>query len=428
MKGLIFRTIQKLAIWNMLLILLIAIIEIYLNFNELSKLHIIFIIIKIHLILDKFIFTSEFLYIYIVTFLIINIYIIIWTLKNWRYINIPYLAGLNNILKNFDSSVKKQNIYFDKFIKKEKRKDYLIENYSLYFKNWVSIDKKKYEENINVISQYLKWEGEIKIESWKRKGIKLNFYKLPIMIEACILDYTKGYISFGYSKDGNYKIHLSKITSAITVGESGCGKSNVMHNIINSLIINKEFISSIELIDLKGTELNRYNEFKYMNFIDTIPEVKDKLLFLKEEMEKRFSRMKERNLQTYNGKFIFIIIDEIATIGVQPKKIRDEIFNIMTELANKGRASRILLWIFTQKLSSDSLDTRTLNSLQTKLLMKTTNQFNITSTFENKESLERITLVSPHKFPKGRVVIKNGYDSSETLVQTPFIKFNKNSS
>jgi hypothetical protein len=41
----------------------------------------------------------------------------------------------------------------------------------------------------------------------------------------------------------------------------------------------------------------------------------------------------------------------------------------------------------------------------------------------NKELLEKITLVDPDSFNKGRAILKDGYTSEKILLQIPFIRF-----
>jgi S-DNA-T family DNA segregation ATPase FtsK/SpoIIIE len=55
--------------------------------------------------------------------------------------------------------------------------------------------------------------------------------------------------------------------------------------------------------------------------------------------------------------------------------------------------------------------------------MKTDSDFNINNTIGTKELLEKITLVDPDSFNKGRAILKDGYTSEKILLQIPFIRF-----
>jgi S-DNA-T family DNA segregation ATPase FtsK/SpoIIIE len=209
------------------------------------------------------------------------------------------------------------------------------------------------------------------------------------------------------------------------VGESGSGKSNCMHHILSSIRQNVDYIDKVELIDLKGTELFRYRVLEYMDFTDNIEVARDKLLELRNEMNNRFEEMKKNNQQLYNGKYQFVFIDEVGTIGTNPnKKLKDEIFSLMVELFQKGRAAKILFFIFAQKIDSNNIPSNVLANIPTRILMKTDSDFNINNTIGTKESLQQITQLDPDSFPKGRCIIKNGYTSQKVVLQIPFVEFN----
>jgi len=238
--------------------------------------------------------------------------------------------------------------------------------------------------------------------------------------------YLKNQIHFGVGYGGEYIVPLNELTSTLVVGESGSGKSNVLHNILKCFIISKNMIEYVELIDLKGTELFIYQGIEYMHFIDEVVQVRDRLLTARDKMKERFQVMKSNGEQLYSGKYNFIVIDEIGTIGTHPdKKLRDEIFSLMIEIAQKGRAARILLFIFAQKIDSTNIPSNVLANIQTRVLMKTDSDFNINNTIGKKEDLENITVLNPDSFPRGRAIIKNGSTSEKVLVQFPLIELNK---
>jgi S-DNA-T family DNA segregation ATPase FtsK/SpoIIIE len=97
----------------------------------------------------------------------------------------------------------------------------------------------------------------------------------------------------------------------------------------------------------------------------------------------------------------------------------------MIEIAQKGRAAKILLFIFAQKIDSTNIPSNVLANLQTRVLMKTDSDFNINNTIGKKEDLENITVLNPDSFPRGRAIIKNGFTSEKVLVQFPLIELKK---
>ncbi len=421
MRGFLLRFIKKFTILNSSLLIAILSIVYVVNSESLSHYSIKDYLLHSDAIFREYIFESQYSELFLYSLVTLNIYLLLWSVRNYRYLNLPYAVGLFNQVKQFEGFKKRTKIYFDKFIKKKK---YRNGNFSLYFKNWVSISPKNYEENKILIAQYLRWDGDIKVFEYKNRGVELYFYKLPIFYTTCIYKFEN--IHFGKSIDKELYIPFDELTHTVVVGESGSGKSNFMHHILQSMILNKEFIENIELIDLKGTELYFYKDYNYMHFTDEITEVRDRLKMIRDDMKLRFEVMKANTEQLSSEQYKFVIIDEIGTIGTCPdKKLRDEIFNLMIEISQKGRAAKILLFIFAQKIDGTNISSNVLANLQTKVLMKTDSDFNVNNTIGKKEDLEKITLLDVDSFPKGRAIVKNGYTSDKYLVQVPYIDLNE---
>lgn len=363
---------------------------------------------------------SSFLPIYLFILLIFNSYLIYWFVINFKYLNLPYSLNIFRNVKQLEGNEKKFQSSHDVF----KKSKHFENGFSLFYKNWISISIDDYNKKKKEILQYLDFKGEIDVKPYGRKGVELIFFNLPELIEVSVFEYEEGYINYGQGINGRFMLPISKQCHTVCVGESGSGKSNFMHHILQSILKNKNRIEKLEMIDLKGTELFRYKDLNYVNFIDNVESVKTTLLNLKNVMNDRFKKMKENNSQLYDGKFYFVFIDEIGTIGTFPnKKIKDEIFSLMVELFQKGRAAKILFFIFAQKIDSVNIPSGVLANIPTRILMKTDSDFNINNSIGTKESLEKITLKDPDSFPKGRAILKDGYSSEKVLLQIPYIKF-----
>lgn len=334
----------------------------------------------------------------------------------YKEINMPYALNFFNPIKKFEWQEHSVKVSHDRF--------HDLRNNSIFYKNSIAIDLEKYENFKNEIIQYLNLshQYEIKIIPHERKGVEVRFFILPDNYTLKDEAYKVGSINYGMASDGIYYIDLLKQTHLLCVGESGSGKSNFMHHLLKSIFINMKGIDTLKLIDLKGTELYRYRYFDDVEFIDDIDGVLSILESLKIEMNNRFEEMKTKDEVLYSGKFKFIFIDEIGTLGTHPnKKLRDEIFALMIELFQKGRAAKIIFFIFAQKIDSTNIPSNVLANIQTKVLMKTDSDFNINNTIGTKESLEKITRIDVDSFPRGRGIVKNGDDSEKVLVQIPLI-------
>jgi S-DNA-T family DNA segregation ATPase FtsK/SpoIIIE len=191
--------------------------------------------------------------------------------------------------------------------------------------------------------------------------------------------------------------------------------------IIFSLLHNFDYIEHLHFIDLKGVELSRY-KLKNTTFTDNIEETEILLENLKNEMNLRFKEMKEKQDLIYDGKYKICLIDEIGTISTHHnKKAKENIFNSLIEIAQKGRASKVILLIFSQKIDSTNIPTNVLTNLQSSYLLKSSSQFNINNTIGLQEEIEEITRTRVQDFPKGRLIFKDGLTSEKILIQTPYL-------
>jgi S-DNA-T family DNA segregation ATPase FtsK/SpoIIIE len=142
-------------------------------------------------------------------------------------------------------------------------------------------------------------------------------------------------------------------------------------------------------------------------------------------LKNEYNRYKEMQIngdKLYKGKRIFIVIDEVGTIGTyHDKKLRDSIFNDMIELFQKGRACKIIFLIFAQKCDSTNIPSNVLTNVQSRILMKTDSEFNTNSMIGTKEQIQTITHIDVANFNKGRAIIKDGISSETSLIQVPYV-------
>lgn len=340
----------------------------------------------------------------------------IYFLKYHRFIILPYSLSLYNRVAD---EQKESKIFLDKFKKYDKKTN------TYFFKNRLAIDKQLYlnskDKIIHLLGYEDKNEVEFEIKAVGKKEIAIRLFKLLKKFDWHIELLKDKYIYLGHSKNGAYFLPLKDLTSCITVGESGAGKSNFLNMLIFSLLHNSDYIDKLDFIDLKGVELSRY-KLNNTTFTDNLEEVDKLLENLKNEMNNRFKEMKEKGDLIYDGKYRICLIDEIGTISTHyDKKLKEQIFNNLIELGQKGRASKVLLLIFSQKIDSTNIPTNVLTNLQSSYLLRTSSQFNINNSIGLQEEIEEITRTRVQDFPKGRIIYKDGLSSKKILLQTPFL-------
>lgn len=338
---------------------------------------------------------------------------LIFYVKYWKYIIMPYSLKLFSQPKNESKETK---VFLDKFTKKRGN--------TLYYKNRNAIDTKAYTDNQNEILHFFNLfhePVEINITPHKTKAVKVELVELPKHYEFKIEYLRLGYIFYGITKDGLYHLPIDEQTHLLGVGESGCGKSNLLNCLVYSILLNEEYIDYTYMIDLKGVELYKYSKLPYVKFIDNVEGILELLKEIKQIMNNRFKAMQETGDLLFQGKTIFVIIDEIGTISAYPKKIKDEIYNLMIEIFQKGRAAKIVFLVFAQKIDSINLPSNVLANIQSKALMKTESDFNINNSIGTKESIEDITRVKVTEFNRGRMILKDGITSQKSLIQVPYI-------
>jgi DNA segregation ATPase FtsK/SpoIIIE, S-DNA-T family len=144
-------------------------------------------------------------------------------------------------------------------------------------------------------------------------------------------------------------VDFTKNPHIIIAGTTGSGKTTLLHTIIaNALIKN---ISTF-VVDTKNIEFNRYT-YSFgdkMSIATTYSSAYKMLQFLYDQMEFRYSFMRDNGKKSNIIPFLFII-DEFADIIMQDSK---KTFNkLLCKLTQKCRAANIFCILATQRPSVD---------------------------------------------------------------------------
>lgn len=364
------------------------------------------------------------------------IHTVYFYIKYWKYILLPYSLNFHSIFShNTLINVRNKRTLFLDFFRQRKdiesksviEQAYTqdLQRFTLLYQNLTSIDINNYRKNKEKIVHYLgliESSYEVAIHPIKKKNVLLSFYKLPTFYEIDFHLFKKDKIFLGIYEKGFCYRDIDTLDHHLIIGESGSGKSNLMQLLNISFLHNQKHIKKMYHIDLKGgVELKRYETLANIEFVSDIQRLVTLLSEVVEDMKQVQKTMLEKEIRT-NDKFTLIIFDEFGAVSSYPdKKLRDSIFQKLALISMQGRSSKHLLFMFGQKVDTTTLPSNIVNNLQSRVLLKTSNDNNI-NIIDLKENIrERITATEVQDFTKGRAIYKDGLTSEKDLLQAPFI-------
>ncbi len=350
---------------------------------------------------------------------LVNIYYIAKTILYFKYINMPHSLNLltSNKKYEFDNKTKIVKDYFYKYVGNK-----------IIYKNLQAIDIEVYKNNIDRIRQYLGIQNEIDIEikPYKQKGVSLELFHIPKIIEKEKISLSKeGFFYFGETKEGSYYIPFNELIHTGIIGITKSGKSTLIKILIEVNLLSKannDLIEELVLVDLKGTELNKYKNEPKVDFISSFDKLEQKLKALNDLMYDRYQKMQEENLTKLNASYIITIIEEFGSISnVADKKQKEAIFKIIKNICMLGRACNMLIFITSQKVLEEYIPTTILANLPIKILLNSGDNHSITSTIGKLEEIEEIITIHPKDFNKGRFLLSTGSIEGIKLCQCPIL-------
>ncbi len=331
-----------------------------------------------------------------------------------KFYNLPlYLKDLSSTLN--DNGNQK---YIDKFI------GYDEDNKQYLFKTQSILQKNLYEKHIKEIENYLNISN-LKITQ-TNLIIKLEEKQIRKFVEFNEEDYQQDKLFLGEREHGE-KIYLNilGLKHTIIIGESGSGKSVFIQNILLSIFKNLNLYEKIYLVDFKLVEMSRYkNKNPKIEVISGINQFTQKIKEIEELMWERYKYMEEHNLTNFNGFGVLVFIDEFRSLenNSLDKKEKDKMVKSLIELLQKRRRRKIFLIFRGQKRDTQNINSSIVSNIMNRILLKTTNNDNITKIGGNVEELESngISINEIKNFNRGRLFYKDGDSGENFLIQSPF--------
>ena len=209
-------------------------------------------------------------------------------------------------------------------------------------------------------------------------------------------------IALGKNSEGKIIItDLIKMTQVLLGGTINSGKTNCIHNIINSLLYKcKPEDLRFIIYDSKGA-LSIYDKLPHMltPVITDASKVSSVLNWLLNEMIRRYQIYQKenvKNIRDFNRKFLKIkmpyivcIIDEIADLMSHS---RTEIETYIARLVQLGRATGIHVIISTNKPNKNVIKSIIVNNIPTRIAFKVTSQAESKNILESKGAEKLINI------------------------------------
>ncbi|CAN5950757.1 unnamed protein product [Sphagnum jensenii] len=158
-------------------------------------------------------------------------------------------------------------------------------------------------------------------------------------------------VFLGSSIDGNdIWTDLALNPHLLIAGTTGSGKSVLLHTILGNLLLLSN--AHVYIIDTKALEFSAYaKKYSSISILTTYSEACDILEILLEEMETRYSLMREAGKMQCPYEPIVLMIDEFADLVMQD--INDKLYNLLIRITQKSRAANIFCVVATQRPSVD---------------------------------------------------------------------------
>lgn len=200
---------------------------------------------------------------------------------------------------------------------------------------------------------------------------------------------------------------LAKAPHILIAGTTGSGKSETLHTIIASLLMRYCFghnAPGIAIIDIKGTEFNKYKNAYPVTIVKDADKAMDMLQTLCNIMDNRYRILADAScddIQEYRSKgnkmqSLVCIIDELADLILQNPQVETYIVRI----AQKARACGIHLVIGTQSPRADVVTGLIKANIPFKIALNTSNALE-SRIILDENGAEKL-------FGKGDMLIKNG--------------------
>lgn len=189
-------------------------------------------------------------------------------------------------------------------------------------------------------------------------------------------------LCIGYDMDGQPIVEdLARLPHLLVAGQTGAGKSILLHNLICSLLLESD--AELYLCDPKVVEMVYYKPLKRVHLVTETSHTVDLLGNLCKEMDRRYNTLCSagcRDIDSYNEKGgemkrKVLVVDELADLmeGTAPQ-LKRKICSHLQRLGQKARACGIHMILCTQSPRKECLPGIIKANIPAKICLKVSNQ------------------------------------------------------
>ncbi|HFQ5013681.1 TPA: FtsK/SpoIIIE domain-containing protein [Vibrio vulnificus] len=297
------------------------------------------------------------------------------------------------------------------------------------------LTEKKIESKINDISSYI---GVPMVVKYTPNGLfigssgshGLNSKPLPKKVLFSKDDLSIGSVYFGVDANGvKFGRNISEDKHLLIVGESGSGKSVLQQCIIEQLILNRDYVEHIYLVDLKGgVEFFAREESDFISVVWDIHDLAELTTSIINIVNDRLQEMRETGVKTYQGKKIYLMIDEYAQIALHhcqdtsESKMLKKLLGDLVKLSTLGRACGIRLICGLQKSTSDNMASSFKNNLHDRICMKTLNKLALNEVLGESDFGDGVVIPKPSTFKQGEFLLRLSGEDLPLHLKCPLIE------
>jgi len=257
----------------------------------------------------------------------------------------------------------------------------------------------------------LYWQNGLIIDIFSEPMAK----KLPFDVRARH-DYK---IALGVNRRGEvvYYDFAGSFPHFLIGGISGGGKSVLLHSILTQLVLGPQ--PDLYLNDLKGgVELGLYRDLAITKgFGTTIRDVARLAVAAETEMERRYEVMAQNGSQSWGGKKLIFVWDEMADMkigkGDPEATVKANIKTTLTRISAKGRAAGVILLLCTQRPDASVVDGLIKTNIATSLCFRTRDDTQSRIILDNNDAADLPDV-------PGRCIYQQAHD---VTLQTYFIMY-----